>query len=73
MSKKHFAKKHGRMVLPGQLWIDRLGIERRVMTVAEGYAMVRAKRCSPFTVPVSAMDAEWRLSPGKAKSEESSR
>lgn len=59
MSKKNFAKKHGRMVLAGQLWIDTHSIERRVMGVAEGYAMVRAKGCAPFTVPISAMDAEW--------------
>lgn len=65
MSKKHFAKKHGRMVLPGQIWIDRHNIERRVMVVAEGYAMVRAKGCSPFTVPVKAMDDEWRFALGK--------
>lgn len=67
MSRKNFAKKHGRAVLPGQVWIDIHNIERRVMVVAEGYAMVRAKRCSPFCVPVSAMDAEWRLSSGMGK------
>ena len=32
------------------------GMTARVMAVAEGYAMVRYPRCTPFIVPVKELD-----------------
>ncbi len=60
MSKKNFSKSHQRAILPGQLWNDIHGTVR-VMSVAEGYAMVRRPHCMPFVISVRDMDG-WRLS-----------
>ena len=47
---------HRGFVKPGQRRRDAHGIIR-VMAVAEGYAMVRRPRASPFILPVTTLEA----------------
>lgn len=72
MSRKNFSQAHGRVVLPGQVWIRPMGqctdkpweSEFRVMAVAEGYVMGRHPRAMPYVVTVRDM-SEWRIAQGK--------